>query len=66
MGFRLARGRRLAKRSFAPNSCAALLLCLLLSGGAQTNDYGAKLPYDAWRLGFIARNYVEVWIKTSM
>jgi hypothetical protein len=38
----------------------ALLLC-----GCSNNSYGTKLPYDAWRIGFIARNYMEVWIETA-
>jgi hypothetical protein len=44
---------------------ASLALGLLVSGCAGTNDYGAKLPYDAWRLGFFAPNYMEVWIETA-
>jgi hypothetical protein len=24
-----------------------------------------SLPYDAWRLGFYAPNYMEVWIETA-
>jgi len=24
-----------------------------------------SLPYDAWYLGFLARNYMEVWIETA-
>ncbi|WBG64319.1 DUF2931 family protein [Pseudomonas citronellolis] len=37
-------------------------LVWLLSGCAT----GANgLPYDAWRLGFLAPNYMEVWIETA-
>ena len=37
-------------------------LAWLLSGCAT----GANgLPYDAWRLGFLAPNYMEVWIETA-
>ncbi|WP_062538111.1 DUF2931 family protein [Pseudomonas abietaniphila] len=43
----------------------SLALVLLVSGCAGTNDYGAKLPYDAWRLGFFAPDYMEVWIETA-
>ncbi|WP_139214249.1 DUF2931 family protein, partial [Pseudomonas sp. NFACC02] len=42
-----------------------LTLSLFTSGCAGTNDYGAKLPYDAWRLGFFAPDYMEVWIETA-
>ena len=44
---------------------ASLALGLFASGCAGTNDYGAKLPYDAWRLGFFAPTYMEVWIETA-
>jgi len=43
----------------------SLALVLSVGGCAGTNDYGAKLPYDAWRLGFFAPNYMEVWIETA-
>jgi hypothetical protein len=40
------------------------LLGLILSGCSSANDYGVELPYDAWRLGFFAPNYMGVWIET--
>ncbi|HEY0290245.1 MAG TPA: DUF2931 family protein [Pseudomonas sp.] len=43
----------------------AFFMVLLLSGCSSKNDYGAELPYDAWRLGFLAPNYMEVWIETA-
>jgi len=46
-------------------AAVVLTLSLFASGCAGTNDYGAKLPYDAWRLGFFAPNYMEVWIETA-
>ena len=44
---------------------AALALTLLITGCTGTNNYGSNLPYDAWRLGFFAPNYMEVWIETA-
>lgn len=43
----------------------AVLALLSLLNACGTNSYGAKLPYDAWRLGFFAPNYMEVWIETA-
>ncbi len=40
-----------------------LLSTLMLSGCAH--GFGHSLPYDAWRLGFLAPNYMEVWIETA-
>lgn len=40
-----------------------LLLVSTLSGCAH--GIGKALPYDAWRLGFLAPNYMEVWIETA-
>lgn len=37
-----------------------LLLLLSLNGCAN-----GRLPYDAWFLGFLAPNYMEVWIETA-
>jgi hypothetical protein len=45
------------------NMCLLVLLCSM--GGCSGNIYGTRLPYDAWRIGFIARNYMEVWIETA-
>ncbi|WP_158541424.1 DUF2931 family protein [Pseudomonas sp. RIT412] len=52
----------------AINKLNALLGCALaviLCGCSHVNDYGTELPYDAWRLGFLAPNYMEVWIETA-
>jgi len=38
------------------------LLALLLTGCASGKN---SLPYDAWRLGFFAPDYMEVWIETA-
>lgn len=43
----------------------AVLALLPLLGACGTNRYGVKLPYDGWRLGFFAPNYMEVWIETA-
>ena len=42
-----------------------LAVGLLISGCSGTNSHRARLPYDAWRLGFFAPNYMEVWIETA-
>ncbi|CAE6936536.1 conserved exported protein of unknown function [Pseudomonas marincola] len=43
--------------------CLALLMALLLS---SCNVLGKQsMPYDAWRLGFFAPDYMEVWIETA-
>lgn len=39
------------------------LVALLLSGCSTANS--GTLPYDAWRLGFGAPSYMEVWIETA-
>ena len=41
---------------------AVLGLTLWLSG--CTNGFN-RLPYDSWRLGMLAPNYMEVWIETA-
>ena len=46
-------------------SLLKLLIPVLLLAACGTSGYGAKLPYDAWRLGFFAPNYMEVWIETA-
>ncbi|MGE8191040.1 DUF2931 family protein [Pseudomonas sp. NPDC086278] len=38
-------------------------IALLLSGCTSANS--GSLPYDAWRLGFFAPDYMEVWIETA-
>ncbi|SEJ82825.1 DUF2931 family protein [Pseudomonas sp. NFR16] len=40
----------------------AAVLLLLLSGCATHNH---SMHYDAWRLGFFAPDYMEVWIETA-
>jgi Protein of unknown function (DUF2931) len=39
------------------------IVALLLSGCTFAN--GGSLPYDAWRLGFYAPSYMDVWIETA-
>ncbi|CAI8763080.1 DUF2931 family protein [Pseudomonas sp. IT-P253] len=39
-----------------------LVLTLFLAGCTYSSN---RLPYDAWYLGFFARNYMEVWIETA-
>ena len=45
------------------------LLCLILTlglAGCQINAAPKpKLPYDAWYLGFLAPNYMEVWLELA-
>jgi len=45
------------------NKLLLLILSLILSGCASGNR--SSLPYDAWRLGFFAPDYMEVWIETA-
>lgn len=37
----------------------------MFGAGYHTGCQAASLPYDAWRLGFIVPNYMEVWIETA-
>ncbi|AVK08060.1 MULTISPECIES: DUF2931 family protein [Pseudomonas aeruginosa group] len=47
-----------------PRFMLALLLALVwLPAGCARGGNG--LPYDAWRLGFLAPSYMEVWIETA-
>src|SRR5476649_609710 len=46
------------------NALCIVALVLFLTG-CGTNGHGAKLPYDSWRLGLFAPNYMEVWIETA-
>src|SRR5471032_2317609 len=46
------------------NALCIVALVILLTG-CGTNNHGAKPPYDSWRLGFFAPNYMEVWIETA-
>lgn len=44
----------------------AMLLCLALLGGCAHAGKGpGSLPYPYWRLGFLAPDYMEVWIETA-
>ena len=46
----------------------SLLLCLALAllGGCAHADKGpGSLPYKYWRLGFLAPDYMEVWVETA-
>jgi hypothetical protein len=45
------------------NFLRLVAITLLLSG--CTSAHSGPLPYDAWRLGFSAPNYMEVWIETA-
>lgn len=39
------------------------IVAFLLSGCSLVDS--RSLPYDAWRPGFSAPNYIEVWIETA-
>lgn len=41
------------------------LFLLIFTVGGCAYSAGNPLPYDAWRLGFLAPNYMEVWIETA-
>lgn len=45
------------------NFIRVAIAALLLSGCTFANS--ESLPYDAWRLGFYAPSYMEVWIETA-
>ena len=40
-------------------------LSLLLSGCALADKGPGSLPYKYWRLGFLAPDYMEVWVETA-
>ncbi|WP_085586724.1 MULTISPECIES: DUF2931 family protein [unclassified Pseudomonas] len=40
------------------------IVALILTCGS-TFAHSGSLPYEAWRLGFSAPNYMEVWIETA-
>ncbi|MEH3021247.1 MAG: DUF2931 family protein [Pseudomonas oryzihabitans] len=42
-----------------------LILALGLSGCQSSAANKAALPYDAWYLGFLAPNYMEVWLERA-
>ncbi|MEH3021982.1 MAG: DUF2931 family protein [Pseudomonas oryzihabitans] len=42
-----------------------LILALGLSGCQSSAANKARLPYDAWYLGFLAPNYMEVWLERA-
>ncbi len=41
------------------------LLILLLTGCASAQRNPGGLPYPYWRLGFLAPDYMEVWVETA-
>ena len=41
------------------------LLLLLLNGCAGAERNPGSLPYKYWRLGFLAPDYMEVWVETA-
>jgi len=41
------------------------LLLLVLSGCATPGMSAPRLPYDSWRLGFLAPPYMEVWTEAA-
>lgn len=41
------------------------LLVMLLSGCTSAGGTWGSLPYDYWRLGFLAPDYMEVWVETA-
>ncbi|MDH0212686.1 DUF2931 family protein [Stutzerimonas stutzeri] len=44
----------------------SLILALLLLGGcAGAERNPGSLPYKYWRLGFLAPDYMEVWVETA-
>lgn len=44
---------------------AVLLLALIVASGCAATAGRPVLPYDSWRLGFIAPTNMEVWIETA-
>ncbi|WP_313482521.1 DUF2931 family protein [Pseudomonas sp.] len=46
------------------NKLLSLVLSVLILSGC-TSGNRSSLPYDAWRLGFFAPDYMEVWIETA-
>jgi hypothetical protein len=55
----------LQKTKGASKQCIAIALIMMLGGCTGPRAHTAKLPYDSWRLGFFAPNYMEVWIETA-
>ncbi|MED5611671.1 DUF2931 family protein [Pseudomonas sp. JH-2] len=47
------------------NKPGILVLLGLLLGLAGCAGSAHQLPYDSWRLGLFAPNYMEVWIETA-
>ena len=45
--------------------CLVFGLVLLLAGCALARSTSARLPYDAWYLGFRAPRYMDVWLETA-
>ncbi|WP_426200846.1 hypothetical protein [Pseudomonas sp. TWP3-1] len=42
-----------------------LIVLMAFQFGEWAHANGGPLPYKAWRLGFSAPNYMEVWIETA-
>lgn len=42
-----------------------VLFFLLLGGCAGADNNPGDLPYKYWRLGFLAPDYMEVWVETA-
>ena len=47
-------------RAFLP-----VLLSVFLSGCVSANGDYRNLPYEYWRLGFLAPDYMEAWVETA-
>lgn len=41
------------------------LILLLLGGCATADGQPDSLPYPYWRLGFLAPDYMEIWVETA-
>lgn len=48
-----------------PKRWLAYGLAFLLSGCALSPAASGQLPYEAWRLGFLAPSNMEVWLETA-
>ena len=47
------------------NTLKAVLLCCVVVWLSGCATGAGRLPYDSWRLGLFAPNYMEVWIETA-
>lgn len=58
--------RREAKPMKTLNRCLMSAVVLVLSACASNGvSAGRSLPYNAWHLGFVAPNYMEVWVEAA-